>query len=56
MNVSPALSVTVLTVADEPLQTPTSTTSRSPAVVLAVVVTARLVLFAPWADSLGGTG
>src|SRR5579859_3251994 len=43
-NVSPALSVTVLAVADAEFHTPTSTTSRFPAVVLAGRVAPRLAL------------
>ncbi len=42
-NVSPALSVTDVMVADEEFHTPTSTTSRFPAVVTPGRVTARLL-------------
>ena len=49
--VLPAASVTLLAVALPLLQTPTSTTSRLPEVMLAVGVTARLVTLGLWADT-----
>jgi hypothetical protein len=42
-NVSPALSVTALAVAEPQLHVPTATTSRLPATVFDAVVTARVV-------------
>ena len=49
--VLPAASLTPLAVALPPLQTPTSTTNRLPAVMFVVGVTARLVTLELWPDT-----
>src|SRR5450755_1060948 len=49
--VFPAESVTLFAVALEPLHTPTRTTQRLPAVMLAAGVTVRLVTFVAWLDT-----